>query len=200
VKIKLRTDVGQLTIYREKYGVLMYGLLLAAACIAFGAVFQNLIQANLFAALIGWVFIGAGILLLAGLPKYYIRMRQHGGAVLLVADQAGLVLAPELNMTPFRYAWDDIAQLILTRKLVSKARGGHHYSWNLVMVLFKPGRPLGNFGLLERSRRKLSSTAEGKLFVVVGFPKRELARLAAEFKRIAPAAVAVHTADRTVLD
>ena len=181
MKIKTRLGNEQLVVYREKAGVLLFTIAMTGFCIAFGVTFMFVGQAHVFMQIFGGFFTVAGVLLFAGLPKYYRKMQREGGAILLSASRDGLTLAPVLNMTPTSYPWSDSAS-------------------NQAIVYFRRGGQQDNIRLLQRSRSQIWKSPQGHNVCVVDMPKESIDQIKEGLSRFAAKGCEVHAYSKIILD
>jgi len=200
MKIKTRLGNEQLVVYREKAGVLLFTIAMTGFCIAFGVTFMFVGQAHVFMQIFGGFFTVAGVLLFAGLPKYYRKMQREGGAILLSASRDGLTLAPVLNMTPTSYPWSDIERIVLTKKLTTKDAGERGSASNQAIVYFRRGGQQDNIRLLQRSRSQIWKSPQGHNVCVVDMPKESIDQIKEGLSRFAAKGCEVHAYSKIILD
>ena len=200
MKVKARYDDEQLLIYREKSSVIAVGILMCIFCSGFGAVFTYLAGEDVFPKVFGSIFILFGVLLLVTLPKFYKKMSDEQGAVLLLANKDGLALAPLLNMPLHRYDWQDISRVVLAKKLVTKSLGEKEYCWNLAIVYFRAGIAEDNLNLIERSSKQVWRSPQGDNVSVVDIPKDDMATIEQALTKFARQNSDVSSCTRVLFD
>ena len=203
MKINIRTGERQLEIYREKIGVALYSVFLATLCLAFGIGFIHLgleeKGAYMF-LVIGLVFTVFGVLLLANLFPLVKRMNNTQGHPLLVANDAGISIAPLLNMALIDHPWSDLSRIVLARKLVTRQSGKKSYSWNLGIFFFKGTAPTKELGLIERSKRQVWQSPKKLDISIVDMPKGEMDLIKRELQRLSGNAIPIEVCSEMLFD
>jgi len=183
MKVRMRSSDDQVVIYREGAGVVIYAITLAIACFALAALFFYISDDKAIPWAFGGLFIVAGGLLLTASPEFIRRIVKDKGAVLLVADKAGVSIAPMLGKAPVSYRWADVSQIFLTRKLVSKEIGERSYCNNQIIVCFRRDNIEEKAGLIERSKDQLWRSPNGRSISIIDFPRGEIDRVRNELIR-----------------
>lgn len=189
MRVSLRSDQDQLVIYREKVGVILFVFLMAVACIVLGCLFIYFAMAQREATaflIFGGIFLIVGLLMVTSLPKFLARLKKEDGAVTLVANKAGLSVAPLLNMKSASYSWNAIARILLTKKLIAVDSGEKGFSWNQMIVYLRTDPFRNKMGLIERSKAQLSVNPKGENVFYIGFPKGRIAFVRDELIRFCP--------------
>lgn len=181
--IRIRSSEEQFVIYREGAGVVVFVISLAIGCAAFGALFFYVSDGNVIFLAFGSLFIVASALVLTAFPKYFRRIKNDNGAVLLVADKSGVSIAPVLGMAPVSYSWADVSQILLTKKLIAKEVGERTFCWNQIIVYFRRGNVSENVSLMKRGKDQLWRSPKGRNISVIDFPKGEIIRVKNELVR-----------------
>lgn len=169
--IMIESNDDRLVVYRQKTGVILYKIFLAVCCIAFGVTFSYVGRDNLFPLLLGIVFTLLGALILLGFPKSNKTMKNHGGAILISANKEGVSISPDLNMTPVKYVWADISQIVLTKKLITKEAGEDGCRWNQAIVFFQSSESNDDLNLLVRSKRQMWKSPKGHNISIIDIPE-----------------------------
>ena len=185
MKLKIRIADDRLVIYREKIGVIVYVVLAAVLCIAFGLVFFYIgYDEDLLAFVVFGIFsFTMGILILLGLPKYYKRLRNESAAVLLIASNEGLSISPMLNApTRYDYDWDLFEKIVLTNQYIEISLGEKSLSRNL-MFIFLRNNSGGSIRFFEYTQRQIAASPEGNYYMSVPFPENELDNIKEAFDK-----------------
>lgn len=176
MKIKIRSNEDHLIIYREKFGVIVYIILAAIACLSFGVLFYYIGHSeDLLAFVVFGIFsFVMGLLILLGLPKYYSRLKNEHGASLLVASTKGLSITPILNAPmPYHYEWESFEKIIITHKYIEKRLGESYTSQNLMLV-FLLNSKRGSINFVEYTKRQISYSPKGNYYMSVPLPNIDL--------------------------
>ena len=187
MRVKVTYKADALVIYREIIGVMAFTLFLAAAFTCTGYFFTTIKQA--FASwwmMFGLFFLAIGVALFIYLPFYFRKLWIKGGAILLEANRKGLLVSPELNVTPVEYGWDDIDKVVIARRFVHKDSEGTSFT-RPQMIVFLKRHVMENIGLIERSIMRLAQSPEGANVYYIDVPYQELMRLPDELASLAPA-------------
>lgn len=189
MRVNLRSDQNQLVIYREKIGTALFASLMMSACIVLGILFIYFAMAQKEAtafSIFGAIFLILGLLGATGLPKFLARLKKEDGAVMLVANKAGLSVAPLLNMKSASYSWNVIARILLTKKLIVVDSDEKGFSWNQMIVYLRTDPFRNKMGLIERSKEQLSVNPKGENVFYIGFPKGRMAFVRDELIQFCP--------------
>ena len=179
----MRSNAAQVEIYREGTGTIIFVVSLAIGCIAFGALFFYVSNSGEGFLAFGRVFTVAGALILAALAKWFRRIRNNNGELLLVADKEGVTITPALGKNPVSYSWTDVSQIVLTEKLISKEVGEQTFSSNQIIVSFRNDTVDEKAGLSKRREDHLWRSPKGRNISAIGFPKGEMTRVKNELVR-----------------
>ncbi|HRC70838.1 MAG TPA: hypothetical protein PLS42_14430 [Candidatus Competibacter denitrificans] len=189
MRVSLRSDQDQLVIYREKIGTALFASLMMSACIVLGILFIYFAMAQKEAtafSIFGAIFLILGLLGATGLPKFLARLKKDDGAILLVANKAGLSVTPLLNMKTMSYEWNTITQIYLTKKLVTVDIDEKALSWNQMIIYLRAGAFRKKISLTERGKAQLSVAPKGENVFYIGFPKGRMAFVRDELIRFCP--------------
>ncbi|MDD5275709.1 MAG: hypothetical protein PHR16_06475 [Methylovulum sp.] len=200
MKTKTKITDASVTIYQEIRFVLMYGLMMGLFCITFGFFFMQIKTEDLFPRIFGAVFMAVGVLLLAGLPKYYAKMKDKVGAIFFEADSNGIVKCQPFDTHANRYSWEVIEKIIFAAKHVEKdPSDGTSYSSHIMLIYFKQNQ-CDRFNLIERSKRGLSSTPKGSDFITIGFAKQDADAIKGKLNELSNKQVTLISSDRVEFD
>jgi len=174
MRMLVKQSAHNISIYQKLSSVLWIGAAASVFCIGFGVGFITLVPASLYPHLFGAIFIIAGILILAGLPKYYSKMKNNIGAIIFEADENGIAESLPFSTFPNKYPWTSIEKIILTSKYVENGldSDGASYSWNSMLIYFKATNDKLNF--IQRGQKKISRTPKGYDFIAITIPKNKL--------------------------
>jgi hypothetical protein len=111
-------------------------------------------------------------------------MENQSGAVLLSANREGLSIAPILNMTPVKYAWADIARILLTKRLITKELGEKGFSWNQAIVYYRHGNLNEDLHLLKRWKNQVWKSPKGYNISIVDIPREDINKIKEALNRL----------------
>jgi len=202
MKLFSRSDDDSFYIYREKWGTMAFGLLLALGFIGFGVLSTYVIAPHAKEALpliVGWSFLVVGLVMTFSLIPYYKTVFREGGALELKADYAGLTIAPALGGVQVRYPWPHIVRIDLAEKLEKHGGDGDtSHSWRALIVYLQPGAYVADT-LVSATKFGRSRSRKGECYTRVGYARNEADRTVAALRRFVPASIPINVHEKLVL-
>jgi len=189
MKLYTRSSIDDFIIYREKYGVILFMLFIACLAIAVGVMYVNIDEhlENYWLAFgVFWILIGSGLLFY--IPFYFSRLMKDNGAVLLKVNRNGLLVSPEINVTPVEYDWQDVSRIIITRKYIQKDSDGTTFGRCKIIIIFRQGF-MGNINLIDRSIKRLWESPEGSNVAMIDCSEQDMELVQGELERLKPSAI-----------
>lgn len=203
MKLGLRQDGENLVIYREKWGVLALGIALGGILTGFAAWFYALgVERGapmLFIAPFSLVFAAVGLAIWWRLPSDARRWFAEDGAVLLQAAASGLDVALLPGAIRRSYAWDVIDEIALVETLKSVESDETGYNWR-VAVIFFTSRQAAGASWFDLAKLGLGRTAQGRVYILVSYPRKRAEQVEVALRAIAPASVRINRYSKAIFD
>ncbi|PPD45490.1 MAG: hypothetical protein CTY15_03620 [Methylocystis sp.] len=202
LKLGLRREGGDVVIYREKWGALALGVVLGAFLTGFAVWFYSMGARDapmLFVVPFCLAFGGAGLAILARLPIDARRWFAEDGAVTLRAGASGVDVAPLPGADPKQFPWSAVAEIALVRTLKSVESDETNYNWN-ALVVFLQSREAAGASWFELAKLGLGRTAEGRVYLLVSYPRKQAEETEAALRAVAPPAVKVSRYKTVIAD
>jgi len=194
MKLGLRLLSDAAVVYREKWGAIAVAFGAGVALVGFSLFFYNrLTEARgfeFFSSAFLVVFGGVGALLLVGLPRQARTWIAQDGVNIVVANGAGLVLAPYLGSRSRLIPWAGVAEIALTERLKIVGSDETAYCRCQLIVFLSPGQaPPAR--ALERISDGVSHSGWKRPYLMVDYPKHLGRETQAALRRFAPADVSI---------
>ena len=214
MKIITKQTESYFRIYREKWGILLYGLLIGLLSLLVGAVTLYLSNDDLFVETFGYIFSAAGGLVLLGMPGYYKRLVEDGGDLLLEANISGLLVSPEINSKPHKYGWESVLKIVLAIKGESKSlddwgigkelagvtSGNKTYNSNIIIIYLAHCESEIRSGLISNLLNNIQRTPAGAYYTYSQFPRNEIDQTASSLRKFCPNRVNVEQYSKVSFD
>ena len=214
MKIITKQTESYFRIYREKWGVLLFGLVIGLLSLLVGAVTLYLSNDDLFVETFGYVFSVAGGLVLLAIPGYYKRLIEDGGDLLLEANASDLLVSPEIKSKPHKYGWESVLKIVLTVKGVSKSlddwgigkelasvtSGNKTYNSNLIIIYLAHSAPDIKPGMISNLLNNIQRTPNGAYYTYSQFPRNEIDLTASSLRKFCPSSVIVEQYSKVSFD
>ncbi len=183
----------QLSVYRDKWVAIVFTMVIVAGCLLMGSNFAYLGHNEPRFLVVGYFFIGTGLLVSGLSLGYFVSLFENDGHVFFQANQDGITLMPDMSGVSYDYDWYEIDRIVFANKEVSKVGSETRVSWNQILISFKSRDYYSD--ILERSRRGIYASAQDIDMVSVSFPKKELSTMLGQLKDIAPSSVVIEHCD-----
>lgn len=202
MKLGVRREGGDVVIYREKWGALALAVVLGGFLTGFAAWFYVAgarDSPRLFVVPFCLAFGGVGLAIFARLPIDARRWFAEDGAVTLRAGSSGVDVATLPGADPRHFPWSSIAEVALARTLKSVESDETNYNWNALVVFFQSREAAGG-SWFELAKLGLGRTAEGRVYLLVSYPRKKAEETQAALRAVAPPAVKVSQYKMVIAD
>jgi len=204
MQVRLKSNPGEIIVYREKWGTLAFGMAMGLVCVAFGVGFFSVAYEQAgpprpFVAILCGIFVLAGLAVLVRLPQQSRQLFADDGMPILVANASGLTLSPNLGSEPLQLAWNGIAEIVVAEKMRIVDSDETSFLWREIVVYLSIGAT-GADHWWSRAKNGINLSGTDRPFVLVAFPRGQGQGVCAALRKLAPDAVQVHHEERVVFD
>ena len=193
MKLGARITPDSVVIYREKWGVLAFGVALGGALIGFAVWFYTLGAEHappLFLIPFCAAFALAGAAVWWRLPNDARKMFQQDGLTLLRADVDGVEIVPLPGGASSHYRWSDLSEITFVDRLKIVEIDETIFSWRQ-LVLFPRKEALPGASRFNVALAGLAHSGEGRAYASIDYSREDADTLFEALRARAPAGVTV---------
>ncbi|MDP2805038.1 MAG: hypothetical protein Q8O24_03775 [Gallionellaceae bacterium] len=205
--MKLQTTINseKAIVFREKWGAIAFLVMMAFFCFIPPAIFylkitsSQAVLPNTFIALICAALLLLGGAILIRIPQRAKQFLQDDGAIVFIADTAGITLNTILSRDAKHFSWSLVSEIMLADNFKVIDHEKNSFSRHS-LILFLPPMAIESWGWLDRLKFGLSKSGRGRNYVACKYPNQKGPEIRSSLIQFAPISMRIKHHQKVIFD